>query len=92
MTTPCACRVEPQAVNMYAGLQEANRIVYCHLHAAAGTLQATLRDLLQVIDTLEGIEYSRDYERPDQARAHWEDVIRNADAALTASQEGAKRP
>ena len=44
-------------------------------------LENALRELLEQIDTLEGVTYSRDFE-PYKAEAVWDDAIRRAEDAL----------
>lgn len=54
-----------------------------------GTVTPTdaLRELLEAIDTLESVTFSRDLERY-KAEAVWEDAIRRAQDALAAAEKG----
>lgn len=45
-----------------------------------------LRELLEAIDTLEGVTFSRDLE-PYKAEAIWDDALRRAQDALAAADK-----
>ena len=53
-----------------------------------GKLRSALSDLLEQIECLGGIEYSRDLE-PYKAEAVWDDAIRRAQDALSKTKEAA---